>query len=165
MHFYYQILTSDQKLFLCKLNVFIVEGSSSKQHWIRIALVNSYYRMGNRYGSKCLVLIVTVIAFLIFIFTNFQTIERNFEKVTLAKSVSKSDDLLNIFPQESLNISTMSDKFCIQTLYKVRKSRSGMKGLEFKSGKTSALIKQNLLFFSTISPYALMIQIRTLFLR
>ena len=123
--------------------------------------------MGNRYGSKCLVLIVTGIAFLIFIFTNFQTIERNFEKVTLAKSVSKSDDLLNIFPQESLNISTMSDNFCIQTLYKVRKSRSGMKGLEFRSGKTKSfcLNQAKFTFFSTISPYALMIQIRTLFLR
>ena len=122
--------------------------------------------MGNRYGSKCLVLIVTVIAFLIFIFTNFQTIERNIEKVTLAKSVPKSDDFLNIFPQESLNISAMSDKFCIQTLYKVRKS-SGMKGLELKSGKTKSfcLNQANFTFFSTISPYALMIQKRTLFLR
>ena len=121
--------------------------------------------MGNRYGSKCLVLIVTVIAFLIFIFTNFQTIERNI--VTLPKSVPKSDDFLNIFPQESLNISTISDSFCIQTLYKVRKSRSGMKGLEFKSGKTKSfcLNQAKFTFFSIISPYALMIQIRTSFLR
>ena len=133
-----------QKTKNCKPNAFFVEGSSSNHHWIGVKLV--HYRMGNRYGSKCLVLIVTVIAFVIFIFTNFQTIEGNIEKVTLPKSVPKSDDFLNIFPQESLNISTMSDNFCIQTLYKVRKSRSGMKGLEFKSGKTSALIKQNLLF-------------------
>ena len=123
--------------------------------------------MGNRYGSKCLVLIMTVIAFTIFLLTNFQTIERNIEKVTLPKSVPKPDDFLNIFPQESLNISTISDSFCIQTLYKVRKSRSGMKGLEFKSGKTKSfcLNQAKFTFFSIISPYALMIQIRTSFLR